>query len=90
MRAILLALMIFAAPATANAFCWQAFHKPKVTEQKIDTVNGVPVAIKTTKAKDATSFCETVMRASAITLLVQGVVITAKVALAVGTGLVVF
>jgi hypothetical protein len=90
MKAFVIALMLIAVPATANAFCWSAFHKPKVTEQKIDTVNGVPVAIKTVKPKEASSFCENVMRASAITLVVQGIVIAAKVTLAVGTGLVVF
>jgi hypothetical protein len=90
MKAILLALALIATPAAANAYCFPSFHKAKVTEQKIETVNGVPVAIKTTAARKSDSFCQTVMRASAITLLVQGVVITAKVALAIGTGLVVF
>jgi cyclic lactone autoinducer peptide len=89
MKALLLALMIVAAPASANAFCFSSFHQPKV-EQKIETVNGVPVAIKTAAARKPDSFCQTVMRASAITLVVQGIVIGAKVALAVGTGVIIF
>jgi hypothetical protein len=87
MKAILLALAIILAPASANALCFSAFHKPKVTEQKIETVNGVPVAIKTTAARKPESFCQTVMRATAITLVVQGIVITAKVGLAIATGI---
>jgi hypothetical protein len=93
MRALILALTlaiaapVIAAPAPANALCFSAFHKPKVTEQKVETVNGVPVAVKTTAARKPESFCQTVMRATAITLIVQGIVITAKVGLAVATGI---
>jgi hypothetical protein len=90
-KALLLALALaVAAPAPASAYCFPSLHKAKVTEQKIETVNGVPVAIKTAAPRKSDSFCQTVMRSSAITLLVQAVVITAKVGLAIGTGLVVF
>jgi cyclic lactone autoinducer peptide len=90
MKALILALMLIAAPASANAFCFSSFHQPKVEQQKIETVNGVPVAIKTVAPRKPDSFCQTVMRASAITLVVQGIVITAKVALAIGTGVIIF
>jgi hypothetical protein len=83
--ALILAL-ILAAPAPASAFCFSSFHQPKVEQQTVQVVNGVPVAIKTVEAKKPDSFCKTVMRSAAISVVVTTFVTTIKLGIIVLTG----
>jgi hypothetical protein len=88
-KALILALALaLAVPAPANAFCFSAFHTPKV---EVQAPGQYPVQIRPAGSQKAPdSFCQTVMRASAITLVVQGIVIGAKVGLGVLTGVILF
>jgi hypothetical protein len=82
--ALILALAVVA-PAPAQAFCFKeiggVFHKPKVVAPS------VPVQIRPAGSQTKPdSFCKVVGRSVAITMIVQTIVIGAKVGLAVATG----
>lgn len=84
---LVLALLFALVPTQADAFCFKeiggVFHKPKVEQ----TAPAYPVQIRPagSQVKPAT-FCQTVGRSVAITLVVQTVVIGAKIGLGVLTG----
>ena len=84
--ALILALLI-AAPAPANAVCFGSLHQPKVEEQSIRIVNGVPVAIKTVEAKKPDGFCKVVMRSAAVSIMVTTVVTGIKLGIVIFTGI---
>jgi hypothetical protein len=81
---LVLALLFALVPARAEAFCFSSFHKPKV---EVQAPGQIPVQIRPAGSQaKPTTFCETVGRSVAITLVVQTVVIGAKIGLGVLTG----
>jgi hypothetical protein len=81
---LMFALLFVLVPARADAFCFDSFHKPKVTQQ---APGQIPVQIRPAGSQaKPDSFCKIVARSAAITLVVQGIVIGAKIGLGVLTG----
>lgn len=83
---LVMALLFMLVPARADAFCFKeigsAFHK-----EQVEQAPAYPVQIRPAGSQKAPdTFCHTVMRAAAITLLVQTFVVGLKVGVTVLTG----
>jgi hypothetical protein len=85
-KLVLILALVLVAPAPASASCF-SFHQPKVEQQTVQVVNGVPVAIKTVEVKKPDSFCKTVMRSATVSIVVTTFVTSIKLGIIVLTGI---